>query len=228
MQPCYRHPADSSGRDEVRSRLTVPHVHSRHFSSLSFGQNSLSSHPQMRPMLREISVIVVVSNTQFFNGAVCGGGLFVHRLILCVIDNISRAKECCTSETQSSDIESPPLIVVLIRGREHQQTTRPASRSQLALRDTVRRRNTLRCTTKATIILHGRQLLTDLAQRRVNDKLSLPRQIKDRLADIFKIRPSHIPVDVQQAHQGGYAKCGICPRRKNLKTTVQTMHKMFR
>ncbi|KAG8260431.1 hypothetical protein J6590_097386, partial [Homalodisca vitripennis] len=73
-----------------------------------------------------------------------------------------------------------------------------------------------------------RQLLTDLAQRRVNDKLSLPRQIKDRLADIFKIRPSHIPVDVQQAHQGGYAKCGICPRRKNRKTTVQTMHKMFR
>ncbi|KAG8250514.1 hypothetical protein J6590_100077, partial [Homalodisca vitripennis] len=46
----------------------------------------------------------------------------------------------------------------------------------------------------------GRQILTDLAQRRVNDKLSLPRQIKDRLPDIFKIQPSHIPVDVQQTH----------------------------
>ncbi|KAG8302467.1 hypothetical protein J6590_031539 [Homalodisca vitripennis] len=56
------------------------------------------------------------------------------------------------------------------------------------------------CSRACCRVIWGRQFLTDLAQRRVNDKLSLPRQIKDRLPDIFKIRPSHIPVDVQQAH----------------------------
>lgn len=66
----------------------------------------------------------------------------------------------------------------------------------------------------------GRQLVMEHAQRRAAANYPIARTIKDRLTQIF-----HFPQEMREpqaapAQLGRYRVCGICPRRKNRKTTV--------
>ncbi len=66
----------------------------------------------------------------------------------------------------------------------------------------------------------GRQLVLEHAQRRAATQYPIARPIKDRLSQIFHFPQERREPQAAPAQQGRYSVCGICPRRKNRKTTV--------
>lgn len=66
----------------------------------------------------------------------------------------------------------------------------------------------------------GRGLIYEQAQRRVAENYPISRLMKDRLTQIFKFQRARQDPQAAPVQRGPYRICGICPRRKNRKTTV--------